>query len=69
MPQEDLVECDHVRRRFKGSAFYALYNPAHKWYYLSEQKPEEVMFLKIFDSKPNVQATSKKFLLFHQSLS
>jgi len=50
MPQQDLVECDHVRKRFKGTAYYSYYNPDHKWYYLGEQKPDEVTFLKIFDS-------------------
>lgn len=58
MPQQDLVECDHVRRRFKGTAFYAYFNPDHKWYYLGNQTPDEVMFLKIFDSDPSVKATS-----------
>ncbi|KAK0710348.1 hypothetical protein B0T26DRAFT_652060, partial [Lasiosphaeria miniovina] len=58
MSQQDLVECDHARRRFKGCAFYAYYNPDHKWHYLSRQKPEEVMFLKIFDSDPLVRATN-----------
>ncbi|KAK0714198.1 hypothetical protein B0T26DRAFT_784301 [Lasiosphaeria miniovina] len=58
MSQQDLVECDHVRRRFKWCAFYAYYNPDHKWHYLSRQKPEEVMFLKIFDSDPLVRATN-----------
>lgn len=58
MPQEDLVEYDHVRRRFKGSAYHAYFNPEHRWYYLGNQTPDEVTFLKIFDSNSSVKATS-----------
>lgn len=60
VPDGDLVECDHVRRRFKGANFYAYYNSAHKWYYLGEQHPDEVVLLKMFDSDEDVKARSKK---------
>jgi hypothetical protein len=62
MPDEDLVECDHVRKKFKGANYYSYYNAAHKWYYLGEQRPDEVMLLKMFDSDGNVKAKSKKAL-------
>ena len=29
-------------------------NPNHRWYYKSEQRPNEVMFVKCFDSKKDV---------------
>jgi hypothetical protein len=56
---EDLVECDHVRRKFKGANFYAHFNPGHKWYYLGEQRPEEVLLLKMFDSDSSGKAKSE----------
>jgi hypothetical protein len=60
MPDKDLIECDHVRRRFKGSTLYAHYNEAHKWYYLGKHQPDEVLLLKMFDSDPTVKARSKQ---------
>lgn len=27
------------------------YNPKHKWYYVNEMKPDEVLFIRIFDSE------------------
>ena len=31
--------------------FSVKYNPAHKWYYLSNQTPEEVTLIKCYDSE------------------
>lgn len=56
VPPRDLVECDHVRRRFKSANMYMHFNPDHKWHYLGQQRPEEVLFLKMFDSDPTVKA-------------
>ena len=60
VPEQDLVECDHVRRKFKGANMYAHFNPEHKWYYLGQQRPEEVLLLKMFDSDPSVTAKCKQ---------
>jgi hypothetical protein len=68
VPDDDLVECDHVRRKFKGATMYAYYNEAHKWYYLGQQRPDEILLLKIFDSDSNVKATSKRCYTFSQHL-
>lgn len=35
---------------------YPIYNENVKWYYLSDQKPDEVLLFKIFDSDENVPA-------------
>lgn len=56
VPPRDLVECDHVRRKFKSANMYMHFNPDHKWHYLGQQRPEEVLFLKMFDSDPAVKA-------------
>jgi len=47
---QDLVPTDLVRRKYVGETFYSKYNPAHRWYYLSSQEPNEVTMLKIHDS-------------------
>ncbi|KAJ8071668.1 hypothetical protein OCU04_001987 [Sclerotinia nivalis] len=54
---EDLVECDQARRRFRGATMYAHDSPDHRWYYLSEQRPQEMLLMKIFDSAAHVKAT------------
>ena len=54
--QSDLVTSDLVRRRFVGETFYAKFNPEHRWYYLSEQQPDEVTMLKIYDSDERIGA-------------
>ncbi|MCJ1246226.1 hypothetical protein MMC30_003432 [Trapelia coarctata] len=53
---EDLVEADHITRQYAGKAMYGMYDTRHKWYYLNRQSPEEVTFIKIFDSDPDVEA-------------
>ncbi|KAF5512393.1 Aspirochlorine biosynthesis protein N [Colletotrichum aenigma] len=53
---EDLIECDHVRRKFKGSNLYAHHRDGQRWYYLGEQRPEEVLLIKMFDSDPSISA-------------
>ncbi|KAN0093203.1 hypothetical protein V8E55_003987 [Tylopilus felleus] len=34
----------------QGETHYVRYNPEHKWYYLSDQTPHEVLLIKCFDS-------------------
>ncbi|KAH7333288.1 methyltransferase CmcJ [Rhexocercosporidium sp. MPI-PUGE-AT-0058] len=56
MEPGDLVECDFVRKRFTGATLYAHFNPQQKWYYLSQQTPNEVLILKIFDSQGDIES-------------
>ncbi|KAH8881848.1 methyltransferase CmcJ [Thozetella sp. PMI_491] len=69
VPETDLIECDHVRRSFTGANLYAHFNPGHQWYYLSEQRPDEVLLLKMFDSDENVKATRCPHASFRHPLS
>ncbi|KAF4912271.1 Aspirochlorine biosynthesis protein N [Colletotrichum fructicola] len=62
---DDLIECDHVRRKFKGSNLYAHHREGHKWYYLGEQRPDEVLLIKMFDSDANVSAQRCPHVSFH----
>ncbi|KAG4415578.1 hypothetical protein IFR04_011298 [Cadophora malorum] len=48
---EDFIETDHVRRHYTGSSMYLQKRPGQEFYYLSRQGKDDVLFLKIFDSK------------------
>ncbi|KAH9985174.1 hypothetical protein F4779DRAFT_632510 [Xylariaceae sp. FL0662B] len=62
----DLVECDHIRRHYTGSTMYLLERPRHRWYYLSNQTPDEVIIFKNFDSSENVEAHYSPHAAFKQ---
>lgn len=49
----DLVESDHVRKAYTGMTMYSLASDAYRWYYLNQQRRDEVTLIKIFDSHPN----------------
>jgi len=66
---KDLVECDHVRRKFKGANMYMHHSPGQKWYYFGQQQPEEVLLLKMFDSDPTVEAKACPHASFRHPLS
>ena len=55
----DLVEADHVRKHYNGANIYAKPSPRYRWYYLNRQRDDEVTLLKMFDSDPDVEATSQ----------
>ncbi|KAH7061984.1 methyltransferase CmcJ [Paraphoma chrysanthemicola] len=48
---DDLVAIDNVRRTWSGETVFVLPSPRYKWYYISEQRPDEVLIFKTFDSK------------------
>jgi hypothetical protein len=61
---EDLVETD-IRHfgeddlttpRHTGEIYSVRYNPAHRWFYLSQMQPDEVLLLKCFDSHADGRA-------------
>ena len=59
--EADLTACDHVRKSFVGESSYMHYRPEHKWFYLSNHQPDEVLIVKIFDSEDDVRAKSINF--------
>ncbi|OAA43583.1 hypothetical protein ISF_09668 [Cordyceps fumosorosea ARSEF 2679] len=59
VPQEKLIQVDHVRKYYIGESLYPLQSASYRWYYLNRQTPDEVLLFKIFDSKENVQAKCK----------
>jgi hypothetical protein len=46
----DLVPSDLVYRHRVGETYDVTYNPAHRWFYVSEMQPDEALLLKCFDS-------------------
>jgi hypothetical protein len=51
-----LVETDIVRVGHLSSNLFAMHRACHRWYYLPQQKPEEVLIFKQFDTNFDVQA-------------
>ena len=47
----DLVYPDKV-----GETFSLRANPAHRWYYYPQLRPDEVLLLKIYDSRTDIAA-------------
>ena len=47
----DLVPVTYYYPDRVGATFSVRYNPAHKWWYLSQQTPEEVTLIKCYDSE------------------
>jgi hypothetical protein len=47
----DLVASDLLFRDRRGETYHVVYNPAHRWFYAPEMRPDEVLLLKCFDSR------------------
>jgi hypothetical protein len=52
----DLVPSDLVYQHRVGETYGVTYNPAHRWFYLSQMRAEEALLLKCFDSKTDGRA-------------
>jgi len=52
----DLVPADLIYPDRSGELYYARYNPAHRWFYLSAMQPDEVLLLKCYDSATDGRA-------------
>jgi len=48
---EDLVPSDLVYPDWVGETYAFNYNPAHRWYHVPRQRPDEPVLLKIYDSR------------------
>jgi len=51
--EHDLVPVRFLYPDREGGTFSVKYNPNHRWYYLSDQTPEEVTLIKCYDSEVN----------------
>ena len=52
----DLVPSDLVYPNRVGETYAVTYNPAHRWYYVPEMRPDEALLLKILDSRTDGRA-------------
>jgi hypothetical protein len=60
---KDLIASDLVYAHVRGETSRVEYNPAHRWYYFSNQQPDEVLFIRVHDSSDDGRAR----LSFHTS--
>jgi hypothetical protein len=52
----DLVPADLVYRHRVGETYSVTYNPAHRWFYAPEMRRDEVLLLKIADTRTDIPA-------------
>ncbi|KAA1477422.1 hypothetical protein DENSPDRAFT_875222 [Dentipellis sp. KUC8613] len=50
-PAADLVHTRYIYPDFEGSTFNVKWNATHRWYYLAQQRPDEVLLVKCYDSE------------------
>ncbi|HEY4044243.1 MAG TPA: CmcJ/NvfI family oxidoreductase, partial [Rhodopila sp.] len=60
---DDLIAADLVYKHVRGETSRVEFNPEHRWYYFSEQQPDEVLLIRVHDSKDDGRAR----LSFHTS--
>jgi hypothetical protein len=53
---DDLVPSDLVYRERIGETYSVTYNPAHRWFYVPEMRRDEVLMLKIADTRTDIPA-------------
>jgi hypothetical protein len=51
---DDLIPSDLVYKNRVGETYNVQFNPTHRWHYVKEQQPEEVLLLKCYDSRNDV---------------
>jgi len=54
VPPSCLVEADRIRPKYRGPLLYMLPQEGVKWHYLSKQRNDEALVMKIFDTKKGV---------------
>jgi hypothetical protein len=50
----DLVSTRHIYQDREGATYGVKHAPGHKWFYLSDQTPDEVILIKCWDSDESV---------------
>ncbi|KAF2022376.1 hypothetical protein BU24DRAFT_471539 [Aaosphaeria arxii CBS 175.79] len=54
--KSDFLDVDQVRKDYVGSSMFMMKNDSMRWHYLSNQRPDEVLLFKQFDSLDNAKA-------------
>ncbi|KAL2024720.1 hypothetical protein VTK56DRAFT_6921 [Thermocarpiscus australiensis] len=62
-PEKDLVYLDHISQVTVAETMYIRHNPNHRWYWLSNQTPDEAVLFTQYDTHP--PANSLKFGVAH----
>ncbi|KAJ5247027.1 7 alpha-cephem-methoxylase [Penicillium chermesinum] len=52
----DLIAADYVRTTYQGENLLPLYNKNCRWYYMSDQMPDDVLLFKSYDSRAQSKA-------------
>jgi hypothetical protein len=60
---DDLIASDLVYQHVRGETSSVQFKPGHRWYYFSEQQPDEVILIRVHDSANDGRAK----LSFHTS--
>ncbi len=60
---DDLITSDLVYPHVRGETSSVEYKPGHRWYYFSEQRPDEAILIRVHDSANDGRAR----LSFHTS--
>jgi hypothetical protein len=60
---DDLIASDLVYQHVRGETSSVEFKPGHRWYYFSEQQPDEVILIRVHDSANDGRAK----LSFHTS--
>ena len=60
---DDLIPSDLVYAHVRGETSAVEFKPGHRWYYFSEQQPEEALLIRVHDSADDGRAR----LSFHTS--
>ena len=60
---DELIASDLVYQHVRGETSSVEFKPGHRWYYFSEQQPDEVILIRVHDSANDGRAT----LSFHTS--
>ena len=53
-PEEELVATALVYPTMEGETYSVKYGEQQRWYYVNEMTPDEIAFIKCYDSKPGV---------------
>jgi hypothetical protein len=65
----DLVPSDLVYAHRTGETYSVTYNPAHRWFYLSDMGTEEALLIKCFDSETKGNARFAPHTAFNDPTS
>lgn len=54
------METDLIYKDYEGEYYTVRYNRAHKWFYCSHQRQDEVILIQNFDSLNNTREQARK---------